>query len=53
MLGSVISLTSNFIAGGALISLLSPLSFGAGILIVAAGVHGPRRLDVILLDRAR
>ena len=38
MLGSVISLTSNFIAGGALISLLSPLSFGAGILIVAAGV---------------
>ena len=38
VLGSVISLTSNFIAGGALISLLSPLSFGAGILIVAAGV---------------
>ena len=38
MLGSVISLTSNFIAGGALISLLSPLSYGAGILIVAAGV---------------
>lgn len=38
VLGSVISLTSNFIAGGVLISLLSPLSFGAGILIVAAGV---------------
>lgn len=38
VLGSVISLTSNFIAGGALIAILSPLSFGAGILIVAAGV---------------
>src|SRR5690625_3929310 len=38
VLGSVISLTSNFIAGGAIIAMLSPLSFGAGILIVAAGV---------------
>ena len=38
VLGSVISLTSNFIAGGALIAILSPLSFGAGIVIVAAGV---------------
>ncbi|MFC7455927.1 sodium:solute symporter family protein [Brachybacterium sp. GCM10030267] len=38
VLGSVISLTSNFIAGGALIAMLSPLSFGVGILIVAAGV---------------
>ncbi|HEY4614729.1 MAG TPA: sodium:solute symporter family protein [Citricoccus sp.] len=38
VLGSVISLTSNFIAGGALISMLSPLNFGAGIVIVAAGV---------------
>ena len=38
VLGSLISLTSNFIAGGALISMLSPLSFGAGIVIVAAGV---------------
>ncbi|MGO1183038.1 MAG: sodium:solute symporter family protein [Micrococcaceae bacterium] len=38
VLGSVISLTSNFIAGGALIAILSPLSFGAGIIIVAAGV---------------
>ncbi len=38
VLGSVISLTSNFIAGGAIISMLSPLSFGAGIVIVAAGV---------------
>src|SRR5699024_3438614 len=36
VLGSVISLTSTFIAGGALIAMLSPLSFGAGILIVAA-----------------
>ncbi|MFC7403260.1 sodium:solute symporter family protein [Citricoccus sp. GCM10030269] len=38
VLGSLISLTSNFIAGGALISMLSPISFGAGIVIVAAGV---------------
>ena len=38
ILGSVISLTSNFIAGGALIALLSPFSFGQGILAVAAGV---------------
>ncbi|GAA2089629.1 sodium:solute symporter family protein [Brevibacterium salitolerans] len=38
VLGSVISLTSNFIAGGAIIAMLSPLSFGAGILIVAGGV---------------
>ena len=38
VLGSVISLTSNFIAGGALISILSPLSFGTGILIIAGGV---------------
>lgn len=38
VLGSVISLTSNFIAGGAIIAMLSPLSFGAGILIIAAGV---------------
>ena len=38
VLGSVISLTSNFIAGGALIALLSPFSFTQGILAVAAGV---------------
>ncbi|MBH0130771.1 sodium:solute symporter family protein [Salinibacterium sp. NK8237] len=38
VLGSVISLTSNFIAGGALISMLSPFSFNQGILFVAAGV---------------
>ena len=38
VLGSLISLTSNFIAGGALIAMLSPLNFGAGILIIAAGV---------------
>ncbi|WP_405217630.1 sodium:solute symporter family protein [Agrococcus sp. Ld7] len=38
VLGSLISLTSNFIAGGALIDMLSPLSFGTGILIVAGGV---------------
>ncbi len=38
VLGSVISLTSNFIAGGAIIAMLSPLNFGAGILIIAGGV---------------
>ena len=38
VLGSVISLTSNLIAGGALISLLSPFSFSQGILAIGAGV---------------
>jgi len=38
ILGSVLSLTSNFIAGGALIAMLSPLSFSAGILIIGSGV---------------
>lgn len=37
VLGSVISLTSNFIAGGALIAILSPLDFSVGILFVAGG----------------
>ncbi|TDE97432.1 sodium:proline symporter [Occultella glacieicola] len=38
VVGSVISLMSNFIAGGALISLLSPFSFFQGVLAVAGGV---------------
>ena len=38
VLGSVISLTSNFIAGGALISMLSPFSFSQGIVVIAGGV---------------
>jgi Na+/proline symporter len=38
VVGSVISLMSNFIAGGALISLLSPLTFMQGVVIVAGGV---------------
>ena len=38
VLGSVISLTSNFIAGGALIAMLSPFSFQQGIVAVAGGV---------------
>lgn len=38
ILGSVLSLTSNFIAGGALIAMLSPLSFSTGVLIIASGV---------------
>jgi Na+/proline symporter len=38
VLGSLLSLTSNFIAGGALISMLSPFSFSQGILFIAAGI---------------
>nr|WP_205164201.1 sodium:solute symporter family protein [Arthrobacter roseus] len=38
VVGSVISLTSNFIAGGALVALLSPFSFTQGVIAVAAGV---------------
>lgn len=38
VLGSLLSLSSNFIAGGALIAMLSPLSFSTGVLIVAVGV---------------
>ena len=38
VLGSVLSLTSNFIAGGALIAMLSPLSFSTGIAIFATGI---------------
>ena len=38
VLGSVISLMSNFIAGGALIAMLSPMSFIQGVLMIAAGV---------------
>ena len=38
VLGSLISLTSNFIAGGALISMLSPFSFSQGIVVIAGGV---------------
>ena len=38
VLGSVISLMVNFTAAGALVSMLSPLSFMQGVLIVAFGV---------------
>ncbi|GGF81607.1 sodium:proline symporter [Paracoccus acridae] len=38
ILGSLLSLTSNFIAGGALIAMLSPLSFSTGLLLIAMGV---------------
>ena len=38
VLGSVISLMSNFIAGGALIAMLSPLNFIQGVLCIASGV---------------
>lgn len=38
VLGSVISLMVNFTAAGALVSMLSPLSFMQGVVIVALGV---------------
>ncbi|CAM5631852.1 hypothetical protein SHIRM173S_11971 [Streptomyces hirsutus] len=38
VVGSLISLMSNFIAGGVLISLLSPFNFIQGVVCVAAGV---------------
>lgn len=38
VVGSLISLMSNFIAGGVLISLLSPLNFIQGVLVIAGGV---------------
>lgn len=38
LVGSLISLMSNFIAGGVLISLLSPFSFVQGVIFIAAGV---------------
>lgn len=38
VLGSVISLTSNLIAGGALIDLLTPYTFTQGIIGIGAGV---------------
>lgn len=40
ILGSLISLTSNLIAGGALISMLSPFTFTQGIIAIAVGVLG-------------
>ncbi|WP_313576402.1 sodium:solute symporter family protein [Brevundimonas sp.] len=38
ILGSVISLTSNFIAGGALIAMLTPFNFSQGVVVIAGGV---------------
>ncbi|MFC9853276.1 sodium:solute symporter family transporter [Streptomyces prasinus] len=38
VVGSLISLMSNFIAGGVLISLLSPFNFIQGVICVASGV---------------
>ena len=38
LVGSLISLMSNFIAGGVLISLLSPFGFVQGVVFIAAGV---------------
>ena len=38
VLGSLISLTSNLIAGGALIAMLSPFTFTQGIVAIAIGV---------------
>lgn len=38
VLGSVISLTANLIAGGALIDMLSPFSFTQGVVAIAGGI---------------
>lgn len=38
IVGSLISLMSNFIAGGVLIAMLSPLTFVQGVIMVASGV---------------
>ncbi|GGA68847.1 sodium:proline symporter [Pseudoclavibacter endophyticus] len=38
IVGSLISLMSNFIAGGVLISMLSPFNFVQGVIAIAAGV---------------
>lgn len=40
LLGSIISLMVNFTAAGALVSVLSPLSFQAGVIIAGFGVLG-------------
>lgn len=38
VIGSLISLTSNLIAGGALIGMLTPFTFSQGIVAIAAGI---------------
>ncbi|NLS09008.1 sodium:solute symporter family protein [Nesterenkonia sp. MY13] len=38
VVGSVMSLMTNFVAGGALIAMFSPLNFVQGVIAVAAGV---------------
>ncbi len=38
IVGSMVSITSNFIAGGALIALLSPFNFTQGIVFIGAGI---------------
>src|SRR5699024_10587466 len=38
VVGSVISLMSNLIAGGVLVDLLSPFSFFQGVVVIAAGL---------------
>ncbi|MCT7655754.1 hypothetical protein MBH78_16190 [Oceanimonas sp. NS1] len=38
LLGSIISLMVNFTAAGALVSVLSPLSFQTGVIIAGVGV---------------
>lgn len=38
--GSLISLTANFTAAGALIYILTPFSFGTGVVVIAVGVLG-------------
>lgn len=38
VLGSLISLTSNLIAGGALVQMLTPFSFSQGVLVLGVGI---------------
>ncbi|HSH49473.1 MAG TPA: sodium:proline symporter, partial [Halomonas sp.] len=40
LMGSIISLMVNFTAAGALVAVLSPLSFQAGVIIAGVGVLG-------------
>ena len=38
IIGSILSLVSNYLTGGVLIAMLTPLNFSTGILVIAAGV---------------
>jgi len=38
IIGGILSLVSNYLAGSVLIAMLTPLNFSTGILVIAAGV---------------